>query len=283
MKQVHWYPGHMSKTIRLLKENLSLIDIVFILVDARAPISSMSPVIEELYKDKPKLVIFTKADLADPYYMKKHQLMMEEKKMSVLVVDQFNDNVEKLVLKKALEILEPKIAKEKSKGMIDHKFRCSVVGIPNVGKSTFINRLSGKKAVNVGNKAGVTKNLQWIRINERFELLDTPGMLWPKFENPHTGFALAACKAIKIEILPFDDVCIFIINYLFKHYPDRLFDFYKINQVDDVQGYYELISKKYLFKKIGNEIDYDRVSMQVINDIHNCKLGLLCWDIDESI
>ncbi len=283
MKQVHWYPGHMTKTNRLLKETMSVIDIAFILVDARAPISCYSPVIEELYKNKNKLFIFTKADLADKKILEQHLQMYQDKGYTTLVLDCLRDDVKKKVSKKAREVLKDVISREVDKGMKKHRFRAAVVGVPNVGKSTFINQLVNKRVVNVGNRAGVTKNLQWIRINEEFELLDSPGILWPKFESEHIGYALAACKAIKISILPIDDVVLYLLQYLLDYYPSSIYKIFGEINLDDVENAYAIMNRIYKIKLDGKYLDYERISEKVLNDIHKGKFGRVSWDINEKL
>ncbi|MFV0424943.1 MAG: ribosome biogenesis GTPase YlqF [Bacilli bacterium] len=275
---IQWFPGHMAKTRRLLSEISKVLDIAVILLDARCPYSSFSPLIEELFKNKPILIVFTKCDLADPKATLKWKRFYEEKGYNVVSLNLLSDNVIKEINNHADKILEEKIQKELAKGMKRRRMKMVISGIPNVGKSTLINKYTKKKVVNVGNKAGVTKQLQWIRIGDRFELLDSPGILWPKFEDEHIGFALAATKAIKNEILPTDDVAIFILRYLHQVYPEKLLEKYDLDNIDDVVECYEKIGRKFHLIASGNVVDYERVSERILNDAQSVKFENVTWD-----
>lgn len=275
---IQWFPGHMAKTRRLLTEINKVLDIVVILLDARCPYSSFSPLIEEIFKNKPILVVFTKCDLADKSQTSKWMRYYESKGYNVLGLNLLAGNVTKDINNCADKILEEKVQKELSKGMKRRRMRMVISGIPNVGKSTLINKYTKKRVVNVGNKAGVTKQLQWIRIGDKFELLDSPGLLWPKFEDEHIGFALATTKAIKNEILPTDDIAIFIIKFLHKHYPEKLMERYELDNVDDVVECYEKIGRKFNLIASGNIVDYERVSERILNDAQGGKFEEVTWD-----
>jgi len=276
---INWYPGHMAKTKRLIGEKLNLIDIVYEVIDARMPFSSKIVDIEKFIKNKPKLLIMTKMDLCDTSITKKWIKHYEELGYKVLLLDLNNDNVVKKIGDATNEILEKYNQKREELGMKKRKVRALIVGIPNVGKSTLINRLVGKKAVSVGNKPGVTKNLDWIRINENLELLDSPGILWPKFENATVAFNLASLTAIKEEVLPIDEVIIYIIETLYKYYPEILEKRYGITELsDDIVETLDIIGKRRGCLERGGIVDYDKVYSVVLNDIKDGHIKGITFD-----
>lgn len=284
MKQVQWFPGHMFKSLREIKEKIKLMDMVFLLVDARLPYSSMNPEILKIVGDKPTLLLFNKIDLADRKTVDKWVEFYENQGFYTLLINS-NDgfNVNK-IYSRSKEILEEKISRSKNKGMKFNRVRGMILGIPNVGKSTLINKLVSKKATNVGNKPGVTKSQQWIKINPHFELLDTPGVLWPKFEDETVGFALAITGAIKDDTLPINQVVIYAINYLKAYYPIRLKERYGIENVQDLNEVEILdrIGKVRGAIVKGGETDYDRVYTILLTDIRNRNLGALSFDHRQS-
>ena len=284
MKQVQWFPGHMFKSLREIKEKIKLMDMVFLLVDARLPFSSMNPEILKIVGDKPTLLLFNKIDLADRKTVDKWVEFYENQGFYTLLINS-NDgfNVNK-IYSRSKEILEEKISRSKNKGMKFNRVRGMILGIPNVGKSTLINKLVSKKATNVGNKPGVTKSQQWIKINPHFELLDTPGVLWPKFEDETVEFALAITGAIKDDTLPMNQVVIYAINYLKEYYPIRLKERYGIENVQDLNEVEILdhIGKVRGAIVKGGETDYDRVYTILLTDIRNRNLGALSFDHRQS-
>ncbi|HHW69115.1 MAG TPA: ribosome biogenesis GTPase YlqF [Tenericutes bacterium] len=276
---INWYPGHMAKTKRLISENLNLIDVVYEVIDARMPYSSKIKDINNYIKDKPKVLIMTKIDLCDLKETNKWIKYYEGLGYKVVGVDlEHNKNVFKII-DVTNELMEDYNKKREDKGMIKRKTRVLIVGIPNAGKSTLINRLVGKKAVVVGNKPGVTKALSWIRINDELELLDTPGILWPKLDNEIVAFNLASLTAIKEEILPIFEVVNYILNTLYKYYPEVLKERYGIEQLDeDIILTFDKIGKRRGCLMRGGEIDYDKVMMIVINDLKDGIIKNITFD-----
>ena len=276
---INWYPGHMAKTKRLVKEQLDLIDIVYELVDSRMPYSSKIKDIDDVIKNKPRILIFTKYDLCDKKETEKWIKYYQNKGYKTITLDNSNNSNLKPLLKLTEEVMEPINKKRLEKGLLKKKTRVLIVGIPNVGKSTLLNRLVGKNAQAVGNKPGITKQLNWIRINSDIELLDTPGILWPKFESESVAFNLASLSAIKEEILPLYDVCEYILNMLYKYYPSILSEKYKIDELDDdIITTFEVIGKKRGCLIKGGLIDYDKVVNIIINDIKSGNIKNITFD-----
>ncbi len=274
---INWYPGHMAKTKREIGEKLSLIDVVFEVIDARIPMSSKNKDIDTLIKDKPKVLIMTKIDLCDMDKTNKWKSYYENNGYQVIMVDLLNNKNVNEIFNKINPIINVLNEKRKSKGLKERKIRALVLGIPNVGKSTLINRLVGKKATNVGNRPGVTKNLQWIRVNDKLELLDTPGILWPRLDNNEVAHNLASMTAIKEEVLDLEDISIYIINTMFKYYPDNIKARYNIDNNNDIVETLDLIGKKIGAIK-NNEVDYDKVYDRILKDLREGYLGKVTFD-----
>ena len=273
---INWFPGHMAKTKREISEKLNLIDIVYEVIDARMPISSKIVDIDDLIKDKPKILVVTKYDLCDKEETDK--ILSIYKDYVVVPVDLMNGNVNNL-LNETNRIMD-NINKERiNKGMNKRAARVLIVGVPNVGKSTLINRLVGKKSAGVANTPGFTKNLSWIRVNKDIELLDSPGILWPKIENQESAHILAAFSSIKEDILNIDSIACFILKKLYELYPNRLLDRYGIEELDeDFIEAYEIIGKKRGALSKGGIVDYDKVSNIIVKDLKNGYFGKVTFD-----
>ena len=275
---INWFPGHMFKTKKEIAEKLNLIDIVYEVIDARMPISSKIVDIDNLIKDKPKILIVTKYDLCDKKETDKILDSYRNNGYSVIPVDLMNGNVKDILLE-TNKIMENINSIRIQKGLKERAARVLIVGVPNVGKSTLINRLVGKKAAGVGNTPGFTKSLSWIRVNKDIELLDSPGILWPKFEDQDVAKTLAAFSSIKEEILNIDDIAIFILKKMFQLYPSNLKEKYDIVELDeDFIECYELIARKRGALSKGGVPDYERVSEIIVRDLKNGALGNVTFD-----
>ena len=274
---INWYPGHMAKTKREIKEKIDLIDIVFEVVDARIPYSSKNKDIEEMTKGKPRAIIMTKIDLCDKEKTNKWIKYYENKDYIVVPIDLINNPNTKIIFDRISPIINEINNKRISKGLKPRRARVLVMGVPNVGKSTLINRLVGKKSTNVGNRPGVTKSLEWIRINDKLELLDTPGILWPKLDDEVVAHNLASMTAIKEEVLDSEDLAIYIINKMLSDYPDNLKTRYNITDTNDIVDILDQIGKK-IGATRNNETDYERVYKKIIKDLQDGYLGNVTFD-----
>ena len=281
---INWFPGHMAKARRQIQENIKLIDIVVELVDSRAPRASKNPMIDEITKNKPRLIVMTKKDLSDERVTKKWLEYYQSLGYHAICVNLKNFNEYQLIIKICKEILKEKLEKEASRGIRPRAMRAMVLGIPNVGKSTFINRLAKRKATITGNRPGVTKAQQIIRVDKDFELFDTPGVLWPKFEDLDTARAIALIGSIKQQILPLDELFIYAIEFLAINYPGKLEERFNISvdlDSDWVEKVYEDIAKNRKIKAVRGYTDYDRVTEVFFNELNDASLGKVTWEFPE--
>ena len=275
---INWYPGHMAKTKREISEKLDLIDIVYEVIDGRMPISSKIVDIDDLVKDKPRILVVTKMDLCDEEETKKILKTYEFAGYKVVCLDLVNGNCNELI-NLTKNIMNDINKSRESKGMMERAARVLIVGVPNAGKSTLINRLVGKKSAGVGNTPGFTKNLEWIRVNKDIELLDSPGILWPKLENQDNATVLASLSSIKEEILNLDDIACFILKRMYELYQEKLKERYGIEELDeDFVEAYEIIGRRRGALSRGGIVDYDKVSDLIIKDLKNGYFGKVTFD-----
>lgn len=282
---IQWFPGHMAKARREVSEKLKLVDIIFELIDARLPLSSRNPMIDEVIHQKPRLLILNKADMADESETRKWVDYFAEKGQTAIAINSLEGKGLQKVTKAAQEILAPKWERMKLKGMKPRAIRAMIVGIPNVGKSTLINRLAKKNIAKTGNTPGVTKSQQWIKVGKDIELLDTPGILWPKFEDQEVGLKLALTGAIKDTIINMEDLAVYGLKFLSLHYPQRMEERYGISFVhENLVETFDLIGEKRKVYGPGGEIDYEQVALIIVRDIRNQNFGKLTFDIvDEQV
>lgn len=276
---IQWFPGHMAKARRQVTEKLKLIDIVFELVDARIPMSSRNPMIDEIVSSKPRIVLLNKADKADDAITKQWLEFFKEKGIHALAIDAQTGTGLKQITALSKVLLKEKFDKMAAKGIKPRAIRALIIGIPNVGKSTLINRLAKKNITKTADRPGVTTAQQWVKVGQELELLDTPGILWPKFEDQLVGFKLATTGAIKDAILNLQEVTVFALNFLKEHYPKRLMDRYHLDELpDEVVSLFDEIGKKRGCIMPGGYIDYDKTSELVLREIRADKLGRLSFE-----
>ena len=278
-----WYPGHMTKAKRMMQENIKLIDLVIELVDARIPLSSRNPDIDKLGKNKARLVLLNKADLAEDKWNDAWAEYFKKKGFSVVKVNSRKGGGIKSIQGVIREACAEKIERDRKRGILNRPVRAMVVGIPNVGKSTFINTLAGKACAKTGNKPGVTKGKQWIRLNKQVELLDTPGILWPKFEDQEVGLKLAFIGSIKDEVLQTEELAAELIHFLRTAYPEVLADKYDIEMDEDDYVVLNHIAKSRNCIVRGNELDTEKAALLLLDDFRNGKLGRLTLEYPQEI
>ena len=268
-----WYPGHMTKARRMMQENIKLIDLIIELVDARVPLSSRNPDIDELGKNKARMILLNKADLAEDRINDEWVAFFKEKGYSVVKVNSKKGGGIKSIQSVIQEACREKTERDRKRGILNRPVRAMVAGIPNVGKSTFINALAGKACAKTGNKPGVTKGKQWIRLNKNVELLDTPGILWPKFEDQEVGLKLALIGSIKDEILQTEELAGELVKFLIREYPGVLEEKYGIEPAEDVYGYLNHIAESRHCLVRGSELDTEKAAAILMDDLRNGRLG----------
>ena len=279
---IQWYPGHMTKARRAMKEDMKLIDLVIELVDARVPFSSRNPDIDELAAGKARMVLLNKADLADEAKNAAWAALFESRGIHVAKIDARNKGSLKQVQAVIQEACKEKIERDRRRGILNRPIRTMVVGIPNVGKSTFINSFAGKACAKTGNKPGVTKGNQWIRLNKQVELLDTPGILWPKFEDQTVGLRLALIGSIKDEVLQTEELAAELIRFLAANYPGVLENKYTITAAPDPYVMLGRIAESRHCLVRGNELDTEKAAMLLMDDFREGKLGRLTLEYPQT-
>lgn len=277
-----WYPGHMTKAKRMMQENIKLIDLIIEVVDARIPFSSRNPDIDELGKNKARLILLNKADLADERENEKWAEYFKNKGYYAVKLNAKGGAGIKSVLPVIMESCKEKLERDRKRGIINRPIRAMVVGIPNVGKSTFINAFAGKACTKTGNKPGVTKGKQWIRINKNVELLDTPGILWPKFEDQSVGAKLAMVGSIKDEILNLEELSLELLKYLHEYYNGVLTKRYEIEESENVLFMLEQVAKNRKCIQKGNELNYLKAANILLEEFRNGKIGKITLEKPEA-
>ncbi|TNJ64269.1 ribosome biogenesis GTPase YlqF [Paenibacillus hemerocallicola] len=288
MTTIQWFPGHMTRAKRQIQEKLKLIDVAFELLDARVPLSSRNPMIDDILLNKPRIVLLNKADLADPNVTREWIAYFAETGIEAVPIDSVTGEGVRSIPERAKHVLRDKIEAQLRKGMNPRSVRALIVGIPNVGKSTLINRLAGKHVAATGDRPGVTKGQQWIKSSGGLELLDTPGILWPKFEDSQVGFRLAAIGSINDQIVNVEDVAYHAIRYMSETYPQELKERYELEQLpgedpqpDEIVDVMERIGKKRGCLQSGGTVNLEKASMVVLRDLRGGKLGRLSLERPE--
>ena len=284
---VQWYPGHMAKAKRMMQENIKLIDVIIELVDARIPLSSKNPDIDALAGNKSRVLLLNKYDIADPKYTEMWKKYFEDKGFHTALINSKNGQGVNQIKDIVFKACEAKIERDRRRGILNRPVMAMVVGIPNVGKSTFINSFVGKATAKTGNKPGVTKGKQWIRLSSKIELLDTPGILWPKFEDPAAGMRLAFIGSINDDIIQMTELALELILFLSKNYPNALKDRYDIlipdnlESIKDGVSVLEQIATKRSCIMKGGEPDIDRAALILIDEFRNGRLGKITLEFPE--
>ncbi len=274
--ELQWFPGHMAKTRRLLKENIKLVDVVIELVDARLPLSSRNPEIDKIVGNKPRIVVLNKSDMADSATNKQWISWFKQKGISAVEINSLSGQGITGIDREIEKVLAEKFRKDEERGIQRHAVKMMVAGIPNVGKSSFINKLSKRAATKTGNRPGVTQAKQWIRIAGKYELLDTPGILWPKFEDKDAAMRIAFTGGIKDEIMDIEELAFYLVDYLKKNYPENLQERYKLDEgFVEIESYelLELIGRKRGCIVSGGNVDMLRASNLILDDFRSAKIG----------
>lgn len=275
---INWYPGHMARARREIAESVKLVDVVIEIIDARIPIASRNPILNEIIGDRPRIVVLNKADLADSDANKKWVQKLKSNNQTAIIADSNKGKGVNDVVEAALSLMKDKIEKQSAKGRTGISIKAMIVGIPNVGKSTFINKIAGKQTAEVSNKPGVTRKNQWVRLNDKIQLLDTPGVLWPKFDNAITARHLAYIGTIKDEILDVEELALSLLEELVLKYKKNVYERYKIDENFTYEMAVELmeeIGRKRGCLVRGGEVDYTKVANIILDDFRTGKIGLI--------
>lgn len=276
---IQWYPGHMTKAKRMMLEDIKLIDVVVEILDSRIPLSSRNPDIDEIARNKYRVLLLNKEDLADPLILSEWKDYYEDKGIYVKIINSKETSKVKQVNAVILEACKEKIERDRKRGIVNRPIRAMIAGIPNVGKSTFINAYTGKASTKTGNKPGVTKGKQWIKSGKNIELLDTPGILWPKFEDKQTGIRLALIGTINDDILNKEELSLILIDFLRRDYAQSFIEIFgdEAKDMDNVKILEAFAFKRGCLKK-GNEIDFEAAARQLLDDFKNGRLGRFCLE-----
>lgn len=280
--QFQWYPGHMTKAKRMMQEDIKLVDLVIELLDARVPLSSRNPDIDELGKHKARLILLNKSDLASSKWNDEWEKWFQNKGFFVVKINARNSTGMKAIQAEINKACQEKIERDRKRGILNRPVRAMVVGIPNVGKSTFINALAGKACTKTGNKPGVTKGKQWIRLNKNVELLDTPGILWPKFDNQEVGLRLAMIGSMNDEVLNVTEIATELLKYISAHFSGLLNHKYDIEESDDELKMLEQIAERRACIKKGGELDFDKAAALFVDDFRSGKVGRITLEMPET-
>lgn len=275
---IQWFPGHMAKARREIEENLKFIDVVLELVDARVPLSSQNPMLQETIAHKPKLFVLMKADLADPVETERWLTYFKQQGINAMAVNVHDNRMITQLIDAVTAIGLIQQERLIKKGMVKRPIRALIVGIPNVGKSTLINRLANKKIAKIGDRPGITRQKQWIKVRGKFELLDTPGMLWPKFADETIGMKLAAIGTIKAELVPLQDVAAFLLRILIDRYYEKFKARYNVTETEDMWEIFTQIGKQRGAQERGGHVNFDKVANIVLQDFRAGKIGRITLD-----
>jgi len=280
MQNINWYPGHMKKTRELIQQNLKMVDAVIEVIDARIPVSSRNPIIDELVKSKPRIIVLNKSDLADDSVSRKWEEKFKAEGIRVLSMNCMSGKG----VKELFKLLEKMNAEKNQDRVMQKAFRLMIVGVPNVGKSSLINRMTGKKSAQTGDRPGVTKGKQWLKLQNNMQLLDTPGILWPKFEDPKAGLNLAFCGSIKDEILDVPTLGMELIGVLASNYPRLLAERYKLEEIAEtpLENMENMAMKRGCILP-GKRIDYERIGKLVLDEFRGGKIGRITLESPEVV
>ncbi len=282
---IQWYPGHMTKTRRMMEEDLKLVDAVCEILDARIPISSRNPDLDTICGNKPRLVILNRIDLADPEMVRRWSAYFKSKGMAVVATDCKTKKGINNFVPAVRELLSEKLKRYAEKGQVGRPLKIMVVGIPNVGKSTFINQISGRKGAKAENRPGVTRGKQWVTVDQGLLMLDTPGILWPKFEDPNVGIRLAYTGAVKDDVIDVEGLACHLIEMLWKRYPDAVRERYKVDMAPDAEGWelLEAAGRKRGFLISGGEVNTERMARVLLEEYRSSKLGRFTFETPEML